>query len=135
MVALIEEVNTKNVEAAKLFEHKVQELRDEVERSSQETTDARALAAQLASELARIRRLAKLPVRDELSVIAAGVDEAEPSSASPTASTASTAPTTEPSSEPEPAALGERANEEPGPAGDCNDPDDTHEPCDAAPQA
>lgn len=124
-------MNARNTEAAKLFEGKVQLLRDEVKRSSQETADARALATQLASELARIRRLAKLPVRGELTAIAAGdagdadepSDEAEPepSSASPTESTMSTAPTSEPSEPAEPASLDE-------PAPQCNDPNDTHEP-------
>ncbi|EJT48801.1 hypothetical protein A1Q2_08110 [Trichosporon asahii var. asahii CBS 8904] len=131
VVSLVEEVNARNAEAAKLFEGKVQLLRDEVKRSSQETADARALATQLASELARIRRLAKLPVRGELTAIAAGdagdadepSDEAEPepSSASPTESTMSTAPTSEPSEPAEPASLDE-------PAPQCNDPNDTHEP-------
>lgn len=142
-MSLVEEVNARNAEVAKLFEGKVQLLRDEVERSSQETADARALATQLASELARIRRLAKLPVRDELNAIAAGAqgydepadelaDEAdaepEPSSASPTESTTSTAPTSEHSepaepAEPAAASLDERADHP-----QCNDPDDQPAP-------
>lgn len=139
-MSLVEEVNARNAEVANLFEGKVQLLRDEVERSSQETADARALATQLASELARIRRLAKLPVRDELNAIAAGAqvydepadelaDEAdaepEPSSASPTVSTTSTAPTSEHSepAEPEAASLDERADHP-----QCNDPDDQPAP-------
>lgn len=112
----------KNAEAAKLFEEKVQQLRDEVERSSQETADARALATQLASELARIRRLAKLPVRDELTAIVAGADEADSGPKAPTAPAAETSAAAE--AEVRPAALDERAQVEQPSAPPDNDPND-----------
>lgn len=56
-------------------------MRDEVDRSSKETADARAVGTHLAEELQRIRRLAKLTVRDELMIAVGGEDEPERSSA------------------------------------------------------
>lgn len=128
VVSLVEDVGARNAEAAQLFEGKVRLLRDEVERSAQETADARALATQLAGELARIRRLAKLPVRDELSAIAAaasdegnGDDGDEPAPAEP--------PEPPKAPEAEPGAPEERADTDPAdPPSNGPNPNDTHEP-------
>ncbi|CAK9784623.1 unnamed protein product [Cutaneotrichosporon oleaginosum] len=75
VAALIEEVQTKNREALEAYSAEVQTLRADAERSSRETTEARDMAITLSQELARLRRFARQPPREDLDAIIASDQE------------------------------------------------------------